>query len=224
MNMEHLWCSIIYMATAIATTGEAAPAPAALRHHHVAAGNITLPIATIVDAVEEDDEPTPTAIGPTSAGPSLPRSKPLITTETTSTFQIRRGRKPTLIIEVTRGESSSPVINKFNFIPLRSQPKAFSSREHLAINSLRPSSTTINHKPTVQPASHEPARCHCRCPRPHPPAPAASVRRRCHRLCRPCCPRCHRPCCPRCRRPLPSPPFVPLPPVVDAINGHDCTI
>ncbi|KAL5986269.1 hypothetical protein ACLOJK_014602 [Asimina triloba] len=136
------------MADAIATTGEAAPAvPAARRHHHIAASNIMLPIATTVDAVEEDDEPTATAVGPTIVGPSLPRSKPLITTATTSSFQICRGRKTTLITTATRGESSSPVINKFNSIPLRSRPKAFSSQAHLAIDSLRPSSATINLKP-----------------------------------------------------------------------------
>ncbi|KAL6003708.1 hypothetical protein ACLOJK_004254, partial [Asimina triloba] len=57
---------------------------------------------------------------PTTTRPLSPRSEPFITTATASSFQIRRGRKPTLITEATRGESSSPVINKFNSIPLRS--------------------------------------------------------------------------------------------------------
>ncbi|KAL6000844.1 hypothetical protein ACLOJK_006571, partial [Asimina triloba] len=59
---------------------------------------------------------------PTTIGPPLMQSNPIITTATRSSFQIRRGRKPTLITVATRGESSSPVINKFNSIPLRSWP------------------------------------------------------------------------------------------------------
>ncbi|KAL5994433.1 hypothetical protein ACLOJK_024483 [Asimina triloba] len=86
------------------------------RRHHVEHG--APPPSTATNDAHEDavaDRPKPTTVGP-----SLPRSKPFITTETVSTFQIRRGRKPTLITVAIRGESSSPVINKFNSIPLRS--------------------------------------------------------------------------------------------------------
>ncbi|KAL6005121.1 hypothetical protein ACLOJK_005682 [Asimina triloba] len=82
------------------------PANAARRRQH------TTPVAAMhlltVDGDEEDDKPTPTVVGPTIAGPSSPPSKPFIMTGTTSTFQIHRGRKPTLITEATRGRSSSP--------------------------------------------------------------------------------------------------------------------
>ncbi|KAL5980555.1 hypothetical protein ACLOJK_028463 [Asimina triloba] len=74
------------------------------------------------NAHEEDEDAVADRPRPTTAGPSLPRSEPFITTATTSTFQIRRGRKPTLITVATRGESSSPVINKFNSISLQSSP------------------------------------------------------------------------------------------------------
>ncbi|KAL6002186.1 hypothetical protein ACLOJK_037634 [Asimina triloba] len=67
-----------------------------------------------------------------------------------------------------------------------------SPKPHLAIDSLRPSSATINHKPTVQPASHEHGNdptsqhaatvaaraCHRRCPRPPRPLPVACCLRR----------------------------------------------
>ncbi|KAL6004045.1 hypothetical protein ACLOJK_004592, partial [Asimina triloba] len=83
------------------------PSTARARHrrHHVEHG--APPPSTATNDAHEDaiaDRPRPTTVGP-----SLPRSKPFITMETTSSFQIRRGRKPTLITEATRGESSSPV-------------------------------------------------------------------------------------------------------------------
>ncbi|KAL6010964.1 hypothetical protein ACLOJK_001407 [Asimina triloba] len=55
-------------------------------------------------------------------------SKPFITTGTTSTFQIRRGRKPTLITEATRGETSSPVIN--NHRPHQRLPSIIVCKRH----------------------------------------------------------------------------------------------
>ncbi|KAL6000094.1 hypothetical protein ACLOJK_034772 [Asimina triloba] len=58
---------------------------------------------------------------PTTVEPSSLQSKPLITMATTSTFQIRRGRKSTLITAATQGKSSSSVDNEFIFIPLRSK-------------------------------------------------------------------------------------------------------
>ncbi|KAL5979166.1 hypothetical protein ACLOJK_019064 [Asimina triloba] len=107
------------------------PANAARRRQH------TPPVAAMhlltVDGDEEDDEPTPTAVGPTIAGPSLPPSEPFITTTTMSSFKIRRGRKPTLITEATRGETSSPVINKFNSIQLRSEAWIDRSRPFIMI-------------------------------------------------------------------------------------------
>ncbi|KAL5983923.1 hypothetical protein ACLOJK_018021 [Asimina triloba] len=63
--------------------------------------------------VDDDEEDNDTAFSPSEPitnGPSSPRSKPLITTETTSAFQIRRGRKTTLITVATRGKYSSPII------------------------------------------------------------------------------------------------------------------
>ncbi|KAL5973132.1 hypothetical protein ACLOJK_037158 [Asimina triloba] len=80
-------------------------------------------------ADDDDHDAVNVAVGgklatvePTMDGlPSL-QSEPFITTATASSFQICRGRKPTLIIEATRGETSSPDINKFNSIPLRCWP------------------------------------------------------------------------------------------------------
>ncbi|KAL6004918.1 hypothetical protein ACLOJK_005476 [Asimina triloba] len=107
---------------------------------------------------------------PTTAKPVLPRSEPFITTATTSSFQIRRGRKPTLIKEATRGASSSPIINKFNSIPLRS-PSG-----HPFFQKLLPPFLVINEAwisgsrpfimlatvPIICQHAHEPARCHGR--------------------------------------------------------------
>ncbi|KAL5979172.1 hypothetical protein ACLOJK_019070, partial [Asimina triloba] len=55
------------------------------------------PCTATVDGDEEDTDVVIFVVGPTTVGPSSPRSKPLIMTKMTSTFQIRRGRKPTLI-------------------------------------------------------------------------------------------------------------------------------
>ncbi|KAL5979171.1 hypothetical protein ACLOJK_019069, partial [Asimina triloba] len=91
------------------------------------------PCTATVDGDEEDTDVVIFAVGPTTVGPSSPRSKPLIMTKMTSTFQIRRGCKPTLITKATRGKSSSPIINKFIFIPLRSSP--ISNLNHTIIQS-----------------------------------------------------------------------------------------
>ncbi|KAL5982000.1 hypothetical protein ACLOJK_016067 [Asimina triloba] len=72
-----------------------------------------------VDAHEEDKGKLAT-VEPTIDGPPSLQSEPFIMTATASSFQIRQGRKPTLITVATRGESSSPVINNITFIPLRS--------------------------------------------------------------------------------------------------------
>ncbi|KAL5972665.1 hypothetical protein ACLOJK_039470, partial [Asimina triloba] len=115
------------------------PSTARARHHRHHVEHGAPPPSTATNDAHEDvvaDRPRPTTVGP-----SLPRSKSFITTATTSTFQIRRGRKPTLIIEATRGESSSPVINKFNSIPLRSMDQRegntdrFLLKLHLAVES-----------------------------------------------------------------------------------------
>ncbi|KAL5986836.1 hypothetical protein ACLOJK_015170 [Asimina triloba] len=118
-----------------------------------------------------------TTAKPTIAGPSLPRSEPFITTATTSTFQICRGRKPTLITVAARGESSSPVINNFNSIPLRSWPISDLNRV-IAVHH-------AGHRPinaSCRPLSRSPAARHTHRPsqRTHVPSttptPAARVR------------------------------------------------
>ncbi|KAL5996659.1 hypothetical protein ACLOJK_007578 [Asimina triloba] len=132
--MEHQRCSIIYMGRQpwlpplppmkLRHRHRSSPSfrqqpPPEASHHAAAARHASSPSHV---AAGEDDEAVADRPRPTTAEPSSPRSKPFITTATTSTFQIRRGRKPTLIIVATRGETSSPVINKFNSIPLRSWP------------------------------------------------------------------------------------------------------
>ncbi|KAL6010274.1 hypothetical protein ACLOJK_000705 [Asimina triloba] len=125
--MEHLWCSITHTKRwqpwlpppeLHPVVGEAAalpPEPAG----EAAADRPSRPDDDQLHLVA-GEQPTSPAVGPTIAEPSSPPSKPFITTATASTSQICRQRKPTLITEATRGESSSPVINKFNSIPLRS--------------------------------------------------------------------------------------------------------
>ncbi|KAL5985190.1 hypothetical protein ACLOJK_036428, partial [Asimina triloba] len=82
------------------------PTNAARRRQH------TPPVAAMhlltVDSDEEDNHTVILTVGPTTIGPSLPRSKPFITTVTTSTIQIRRGSKPTLITP----ELAAPVRDK----------------------------------------------------------------------------------------------------------------
>ncbi|KAL5998234.1 hypothetical protein ACLOJK_009172 [Asimina triloba] len=118
---------------------------------------------------------------PTTAKPSLPRSKPFITTATASTFQIRRGRKLTLITVAIRGESSSPVINKFNSIPFRSMGHHSSGTERLdrmiqEVHHVDPIKSTANNpSPARAPLAFA-------CPS-SPPHVAMPARR--HRLARP---------------------------------------
>ncbi|KAL6002204.1 hypothetical protein ACLOJK_037652 [Asimina triloba] len=54
------------------------------------------------------EEAVATAAKPTMDGPPSLPSEPFITKKATSSFQICRGRKPTLITEATRAETSSP--------------------------------------------------------------------------------------------------------------------
>ncbi|KAL6009519.1 hypothetical protein ACLOJK_022748 [Asimina triloba] len=135
------------------------------RRHHVEHG-APPPSTATNDAHEDAVAGRPR---PTTAGPSLPRSKPFIMTATTSTFQIHRGRKPTLITVVTRGESSSPVINKFNSISLQSskngskarQHRSFSSKAHPAVDfCCCPLPATTTAPPAVDRPSPPPC---CRC-------------------------------------------------------------
>ncbi|KAL5995866.1 hypothetical protein ACLOJK_025938 [Asimina triloba] len=101
------------------------------------------PPDAVVDAAPADSHLVPSNVAikgsfippePTMAEHPDGPSKPFITTETTSTFQIRRGRKPTMITMATRGKFSSPVINKPIFIPLRSSPIFRSKPSHLLIH------------------------------------------------------------------------------------------
>ncbi|KAL6003630.1 hypothetical protein ACLOJK_023863 [Asimina triloba] len=88
------------------------------------------------DAVNVAVEGKLSTVKPTTDKPPLFQSEPFITTVTASTFQIhrgRKGRKPTMITVATQGKSSSPVINKFIFIPLRSSP--ISDPNHTIIQS-----------------------------------------------------------------------------------------
>ncbi|KAL5978479.1 hypothetical protein ACLOJK_029596 [Asimina triloba] len=128
---------------------------------------------------------------PTNAKSSLPRSEPFITMATTSTFQIRQGRKPTLITVATRGESSSPVINKFNSIPLRSPRSVDPGRSSCGPPSTRclPRAASSTHplpRPercqgaTPLPLHHLPTAFACPSPPPHVAMPAQR-----HRLARP---------------------------------------
>ncbi|KAL5986624.1 hypothetical protein ACLOJK_014957, partial [Asimina triloba] len=126
--MEHLRCSTISMRAAAETHHLLQPArPAthsgyAVQQQRRTNRSSATALAVAIASELPSDAVVATAAEPTTDRRSLPRSKPFITTATTSTFQICRGRKPTLITEATRGKSSSPVINKFNSIPLRSWP------------------------------------------------------------------------------------------------------
>ncbi|KAL6001287.1 hypothetical protein ACLOJK_007019, partial [Asimina triloba] len=144
--MEHLRCSTISMrAAAMAAAGEThhllQPAGPATHGGYAVQQqrrmNRSSAIALVVAIASElpSDAVVATATEPTTDRRSLPRSKPFIMTATTSTFQICRGCKPTLITEATRGKSSSPVINKFNSIPLRSQR----STRRFLLEPIRPS-------------------------------------------------------------------------------------
>ncbi|KAL5981689.1 hypothetical protein ACLOJK_015752 [Asimina triloba] len=83
------------------------------------------------------------------------------------TFQIRRGRKPTLITVATRGESSSPVINNFNSIPLRSR---FIMQATIPINACchpsPPERCQGALSPLVRPRCRRPCCPRSRCPLP----------------------------------------------------------
>ncbi|KAL6001917.1 hypothetical protein ACLOJK_040481, partial [Asimina triloba] len=105
------WVAAMAATTARAATGDPAPHDA-LAHRSTHSRRLkpatTLPSPTNEDVAVVRSQRHRSA-KPTTAGPSLPRSKPFITTETTRTFQIRRGRKTTLITVATRGKSSSPI-------------------------------------------------------------------------------------------------------------------
>ncbi|KAL6004620.1 hypothetical protein ACLOJK_005175 [Asimina triloba] len=133
------------------------------------------PMSTPADDDDYNDNISPSKASlpppePTIVGHPDGPSKSFITTVMTSTFQICRGRKPTMITVDTRGKSYSPVINKFIFIPLQSPfiittttARACCPRPHLHRRCCRMSITP----PPISAGGA--SRLHARCPHKLPP-------------------------------------------------------